>query len=420
MKFSTLLRNMLKVFLGDIFSKLISFGTALLIIRGLSTLEYAAYTVFNSISSLFPSLLGTGINRSLVSFSAEYISKTGKKPYEIYLVNFLCQILFYLIISIPLFLYSKKVVFFLFGNEDYFWFFRYGLIAGFGILIMEAGRYVYQAEERFGNFILVLWLKQALIFVGIFSLFTKKKLFVLNAVKFIIIINLIVGIVLVLHILKESDFKSWVLGFTDAEKKIIRKFLTNSIWLIAYYVILAAFQRLDIFMLSHYTTRNELAQYGVAYKYYTLGLLFINSIRAVLLPAFSKINMQDPLTHRSFITKWLRSISWIGVPILIFVLLGKPLFIWVNGIKYARAFDILCIFAFGIWLSWMFSPSVNLLIGKKAFKFLFMLGVTAFIMNFWGNYFIIPVWGGVGAAVTTVFTHGFINLVSTYKLLEGR
>jgi len=67
----------------------------------------------------------------------------------------------------------------------------------------------------------------------------------------------------------------------------------------------------------------------------------------------------------------------------------------------------------------MFSPLVNVLMSRKAFKFLFTLAVGALILNFSGNYLLIPLWGGFGAAVVTILSHNFlIQIFILVKVLK--
>jgi O-antigen/teichoic acid export membrane protein len=54
---------------------------------------------------------------------------------------------------------------------------------------------------------------------------------------------------------------------------------------------------------------------------------------------------------------------------------------------------------------------------RKAFKFLFLLGLGAFLLNFAGNYFLIPIWGGLGAAFVVILSNGFINIASWLRIL---
>ncbi len=404
---SLLARNISRVYGGDILSKCLALGTLLLLIRGLSINDYAAYTAFWTIMSLVPGLIGSGINMALVRFSAEYLSKTNKRPFGLYIIGCLFQLVLYILSCLILFSISDKISGLLFGQKDFGYALQYGLIAGLGLLLTQVGRSIYQAEERFGIYIKTLWLRQILAFVAISFLFLMKQLNFQHAAQSMIIVNLAVGSIVGFHIFKDLNLRRLVVS-SGEQLDIIKSFLSSTRWLIVYFFTLTAFQRLDVFMLSHLSTERELANYGIAFRYYSLALLLLGSIHAVLLPQFSKIEMQDAAKQRQFALKWLKIVVWIIIPITIIDAFGKPLFIWVNGVQYEKAFYIFVVFSIGVWLSLMFSPLVNVLMSRKAFKFLFLLSLCALILNFTGNYLLIPLWGGVGAAVVTIFSHNFL------------
>ena len=131
----------------------------------------------------------------------------------------------------------------------------------------------------------------------------------------------------------------------------------------------------------------------------------------VELPKFSKIDMQDPVKQRVFLKKWLQVSVWLIIPIVLFDWLGKPLFVWLNGSAYEKSFSIFVIFSIGIWLSMMFSPLVNIIISKGELRFLFIVSLLALIFNMVGNLLLIPIIGGVGAAIVVILTQNvFIQI----------
>lgn len=408
-------KNISKVYGGDILSKVPAIGTLLLLIRGLNVSDYAAYTAFWAILSLFPGLVGNGVNKALVRFSGEYLSKNGRRPCELYIMGFVFQVVSYVVACGALFSISDKVTSLLFGQKAFSFAFRYALVAGLGVLLIEGGRSVYQAEERFGNYIRTVWVRQILIFIVILTLFLARRLDIGGAVFSMTAVNLIVGTAIGIHIFKDSSFKKLRVFLTE-QSDIVKDFVRSTGWLTAYFFTLTAFQRLDIFMLSRFSTELELANYGVAFRYYSMALLLLGSIHAVLLPRFAKVDMQEPTKQRTFVFGWLRVFRWLIIPIAIMDSFGKSIFVWINGAQYEKAFYIFVVFSVGIWLSLMFSPLVNVLISRKAFEFLFVLAVGALIMNFAGNYLLIPIWGGIGAAVATIVSHGLINIASGARI----
>jgi len=416
---SVFIKNVFKVYWGDIVSKIISVAALLLIIRGLSIADYAAYTVFYTILSLMPNIVGSGINTALVRYSAEYFSKENQRPYGLYFLSFLFQIALYILLGVVMYAFGDFISNLLFGEKSFLTAYRLGLIGGLGFLIAQSGRSIFQAEERFGVYIKTLWLKQISIFIPICLLFLFDFLNFDTSARVMIIINLLVGLFIVFYIFRQINLRRIFIE-VKAQLPVIKEFVASSKWLLVYFVLLAAFQRLDIFMISHFSSTEELANYGVAFRYYAAILLLLGSVHAVLLPMLSKIEMQDIRKQKRFMVKWLKFTVWIVIPILIADLFGKRIFLWISGAQYSRAFLIFIVFSIGIWLSLIFSPLVNLLISRKIFKFLVLLGTGTLIFNFVGNYLLIPIWGGVGAAFITVFSHGLLNVCAGLKLFLGR
>jgi len=60
---------------------------------------------------------------------------------------------------------------------------------------------------------------------------------------------------------------------------------------------------------------------------------------------------------------------------------------------------------------------VNVLMARRQFRFLFFLAVMSLLLNFTGNYFLIPIWGGMGAATITIVSIGLINIPSFLKCI---
>ena len=413
---SILVRNISKVYSGDVLTKIIGAGTALLLIRGLSVNDYAAYIAFFAILSIIPGFVGGGINPALVIFSAEHISNTGKRPYELYIISLIFQIVLYSLFCIVLLIITDSVSLLLFGQKGFSSSLRYGLIAGLGLLITQAGRSIYQAEERFGHYIKTLWLRQILSFVIIFLLFLVKQINFRSVAKSIIAVELSVGVIISFFIFKDFILKQFGVIFSK-QLYFIKDFISSTAWLMAYTSTIAIFQWLAIFMVSHFSTKIELANYGVASKYLSLFNLLRGSISVVLLPMFSRVYMQEPARQRQFIFKWFKTMGWLIIPIAVLDIFGKPLFVWINGMQYERAFYIFIIFSIGIWTNLLFCPPVIILVARKEFKFLLMLALGALASNFIGNYLLIPHWAGLAAAMMHIISNSFINVVAVIKIL---
>ncbi len=412
---SPTIRNILKVSIGDITSKVFSFATVFLLIRGLSISDYATYTTFSGISFLFSGIVGAGINIALIRFTSDHLSREKEKPLALYALGISFELLVYALLAGICLLFPKQSTLLLFGQPALTMPLQLGVLAGLGMLILQFARSLYQAEEKFNNYIATLWLVQVLIFVSLGLLWALQLLSFVPVAIIFATVQLGTGLWLLTNYLRNlqfSNLKNLLLG----QKTVLKRFLISSGWLIGYFLVLNLFSRMDVLMLLRFKGKEELAIYAVAFQFYSLSLLFLGSIHAVLLPKFSKSDMQNSVKQRAFLKKWLQVSVWLIIPIILFDWLGKPLFVWLNGSAYEKSFSIFVIFSVGIWLSMMFSPLVNIIISKGELRFLFIVSLLALIFNMVGNLLLIPTIGGVGAAIVIILTQNvFIQIPILFR-----
>jgi len=408
--------NISKVYIGDVISSIIAAVTLVIIIRNVSINDYANYTAFHTILTLFPALIGSGINLAMIRFSSEHFSKTGERHINLYLISFILQIVIYIVFCSVIIFLKDNITAILFGEKEFNSAFLFGAIGGFGFLVFQAGISVYKAEEKFNTYIGLNWFKYGFILILICGLFLFQRLKFENIAVSIIFVNLILAAIIIFQIFRDYNLLKILASIYSYLNSFI-EFFSSTAWLMAFIFTITAFQRIDIFMLSHFSINEELANYGVAFQYYLLALLFLNSINTVLLPKFSKVEMQNSKSQLQFLQKWIKTTWWLIIPIVLFDIFGKTLFLWISGKQYEKAFYIFIIFTGGIWLSILLSPLINILMARKNFKFLFILSLVALVFNFIGNYIFIPKWHGYAAALVAILSHGIINIFAFLKCL---
>jgi O-antigen/teichoic acid export membrane protein len=416
LKNSPTTRNILKVSFGDATSKILSVAVTFLLIRGLSVADYANYITFSGISYLFSGLVGAGINMALIRYSADTLSRGKEKPVGLYPLAFLFQLLIYGLLAAVCLVFPAQGTTFLLSEPALAIPLRLGLFAGLGVLIVQFGRALYQAEEKFNHYIGTIWLVQAGIFFCLMALWLVHALSFNSAALVFTIVQLGVGFWLLVAYLGSHGIAQ-AENFLVRRKNELKRFIAGSALLIGYFVVLSLFSRMDILMLLRFQGEEEVAIYGVAFQYYSLALLFLGSVHAVLLPKFSRVEMQNSVSQKVFFKQWLQWNGWLILPILLFDILGKPLFVLMNGKIYEQSFPIFVIFSLGIWLSMMFSPLVNVLIGEGKFRFLFFLSSAALILNILLNLLLVPQFGGIGAAVVVIATYAFINISTVLRII---
>lgn len=418
-KNSPTVQNITLVYIGDMISKIITIGTTLFLIRGLTTQDYASYIAFTSVALLFASLVGGGINSALVRFSAEYYSRTGKRFFSLNFFSISIQVLIFFLLSILVVIFPEFVSKIVLGSSDYANLITISMFYGSGILLIEVGRSMMQAEELYKRYIIILWIRNgsALLLVG--ALWFLGKLSFDTAAWGLAILYFIIGIIVIFFgMVGVFKGQNWINNF-QTSKQFLPEFLSATSWLMAYYFVIAAMSRIDILMLTRFTSQAELAVYGVAFQYYSMAILLLGSISAVLRTKFSKIEMQNRDQQQKFLTQWLSMTVWIGIPVILFIFFGKTFFVFLNGIAYEDSFLVLSFLLIGVWFSLMLSPLTNILLGRKEFKYLFALSVIAFLVCIITNYFGVRIYGAVGAAIALIITHNMVlQLPILWKIIR--
>jgi len=407
--FSKTAKNITLVYSADIFSIIIGFVIAIILIRGLSKFDYGLYTNFIAVMGLITGVIGSTLNYITVRNGAEYISIHKKVPSRIYGTNFLFQILlsvFLLIIITP---NSLELSRFFFGSNLYSKAILLGGIAAVGFILIETARTMFQTSEKFKKYGILKIIKQLALLIGIFLLWKINKL------DFQSVAFLWAGILFVLGTGLFFFVRKWVSFSFRIEQ--IKEFLGGASWLLVYFIFLDLLSRLGVFMLSKFRSVEEVAVYGVAFRYYSLMLLLLGSINAVFLPKLSKIEYRDTEKQKKFTDRWVRLSSLTIIPIGILAVCSKPLMNFLNGPGYTDSVFLFQLFCISMVISLMFSPIANILIARKEYSFLAVLGFVALVLNFIGNYLFIPVYGAIGATISIILSFVIINL-SIYLRLK--
>jgi len=406
-------RRLALVSVGDLAAKGFTALTVIFLIRSLGETEYAHYVSIEAVAFLLMEIVSSGLNIALVrSLSFQY-SRFRKIDLRLPFRLFLFESTAIALVGLIAWLYPQLLAVLLLGKAQAVYEVQWGVFYALALVSFQMSRALFQAVENFRFYTFLLLLRQGGLFL----------LIVLSAGLNFLTVPLLIFFLIGMNIL--TAFLGWIKirsseRFSDPNSVWFWPFLRQAGWLIGYFVILAIIARLDILSVSRYTSTLELAEYGTAVRYYSMGLLFLGSIHAVLLPRFARAEMQIPEVQSRFMRQWFLSTFWVIIPILIFDLKGEALFVWLNGGKYAEAFPVWIVFSVGIWLSLMLSPLVNILIGQQRYRWLFVVSLFSLIFALTGYTVAVPRWGGVGAAAVAVISQFLINFGAFMGLLWYR
>jgi len=404
--------NLIAVFSGDMLSKFLGALTTILLIRILSMQDYGLYTYFLAIMQFIPSCIGIGLNTSCTRYGSEYISRFNRAPTHLYGVNLQFQLLLYIIIVVFISIFSTSLSEHLIGSDRFSSAILIGGFASIGPIILQILSSIFQSSSEFTKYITLQNTRQAILLLATFILWLLYDLSFFTVSLTVLLLQLFLSIGLLMRL--KSFFK-----FGEFTVRNLNTLLASGGLLSLYFSILSLLGQMDILIISRYRTTEELATYGVAFRYYSLFLTALSSIHVVLLPKLAKVEFSSHSIQLDFLRKWIKISSIFSIPILMLILLSNSILSTLNGNKYSGAVPLFKIFCIGLLISLLFSPIINLIIARKDYKFLVVTALIVLIINSFSNYYYVPKSGIMAACVISVTSHAILNLCGFVRVLTS-
>ena len=407
-----MVKNILHIFLFNVVSKLFVMATTVILIRALDTKEYSLFVNFQAVYSFLGMFLFSAFNYSLVRYSAEYRSIYKTYPIALCRVIIFLQIIIYIILAIALLCNYEKLTYLLFsGKLEFQRPFILGVFAGFSLMLSNISFFILQSQENFKIYNIANILRPLLIFIFIFFIL---HIITLKNIAIAIIVSQLIFTCIFLYLISKNKKIKYSYNINSTS---FFEYLEENKFLILYFIFLELFSQFDIFVLSKYSSEHELANYGVAFKYYAIGLLLLSSVHAVLLPKMSREAKNGTLKQRLFALKWVKKSCVIGFAIFIVYFLCRNIYVYINGYQYLYSYHVLFIFCFSIFQGLVFSPLVNIIIANKDYGFLSSMALIAISFNCIFNLLLVGDYGAIGVAIVTTITHTIINVSSFFRIL---
>lgn len=198
--------------------------------------------------------------------------------------------------------------------------------------------------------------------------------------------------------------------------------------LLTFFLITAAisiYTMLDTTMLGFLNTDREVGYYTAAINVKAALVAIISALTGVLLPRASNMIAQRKYREYYIILKKCILVTFTAsIAIGVFVaLFATPLISWYAGEDFAGSGPVLSIVALAvipIGLSIIFCDAILIPFDKE--KYCMVIYALAAIIDFTGNLILIPTYGAVGAAISTLIVEIFIvciELVLVVKLAKS-
>lgn len=178
--------------------------------------------------------------------------------------------------------------------------------------------------------------------------------------------------------------------------------------------------RTDIFMLNYWRTDHEVGIYNAAYRILDLAVVVAATASVPLVPVLSKMLKEQGDKAKVLCQRILEITVILLLPIpIVLPYIAEDLVLLIYGDGYSGSAQILQIFAFiFVLLSSLYvSSAINL--ASDNIHHSWWSAAIAVLINVASNYFWIPVYGVMGAAIATTLSTLFMVLVSLFYVNQS-
>lgn len=198
--------------------------------------------------------------------------------------------------------------------------------------------------------------------------------------------------------------------------KIIRPALPFGLSVAAF----AVYFRVDSVMLALMRGDAEVGWYNAAYRL-TEGLIVVPMVlQYALMPRMSVLHVEDSAAVPALVRRTSKYLIAVALPMTVFGIVAADRIVdLVYGVEYAPAGDALAILLLGLGFMFLWSIFTAVLNATNR-PHIPLIGVSlGSALNVVVNFFLIPVWGYLGACVATVVAEVFLFLFLLRELVRS-
>ena len=246
------------------------------------------------------------------------------------------------------------------------------------------------------------------VFIGAIVLFfmNRQDLIVDVYLAGFFILSMISSTHVLLSFKKEPYAQNNPLSYTT--KEILKVSSPMAVSAMAYFVM----QSIDVIILAIYEGFDKLAYYSVSVKLATLIALALLSVNIVVAPKIAELYEKKKTKEmQEIIKKSTRIIFIISVVTLLFLVFFSETILGLFGQNYLVAKQALIILIFAQFFNSLSGPGAIYLNMTKRQGVLNKILLTGLIVNIGLNFYLIPSYGISGAAIATLISFVFWNLI---------
>lgn len=396
--FNRVFKNILTIFIGDIFVKSCGMITAIMLARYLGPEEYGKYSLILALSFIFIVLSDFGLNdlttrdvakdNNLASqyLSSNLISKS--------IISCLCMVFFVLLVYFAG--YSNEMV-------------LYAIVFSVSILCISQTNSItsiFKALERMEFVLLISFASSTALIAFVFTMvYFKESLTMIFLFRVLaLFVGLAIGYIILIR--KIINFKF------SFEFTFVKRLLTQAFPFLTIGIIHTLYFQVDIIMLSKLKGDIYVGWFATAANDLFFGLFIIPAaISTVFYPIFSRHYAESALRLRNSCNFIVKILIVIGVAISAGTFMLAPALVHIIfGSAYDNSIIVLKIISFAICFAFARDPFGFGLAAIGKVKTLMWLNACMLILNIILNFILISLYAHIGAAISTL-TCFFISFI---------
>lgn len=191
-----------------------------------------------------------------------------------------------------------------------------------------------------------------------------------------------------------------------------REMLSRSRYYIIPSLMVMVFQHTDRIMLKLMMGEAETGIYTAAITCIGISGFVFSAVIDSARPVILELKERDRTGYRTRMIQLYSIITFMSLgQSIVMTLLARPIVGLLYGAAYARAADVLAVAVWYVTFSYYGSVRSVWILAEEKQKYLTWINVAGALANVVLNYFLIPVWGAVGAAAASIVTQFFTNVI---------
>lgn len=197
--------------------------------------------------------------------------------------------------------------------------------------------------------------------------------------------------------------------------------LAQSVWLILSSIAAAFYLKIDQVMLAEMVGHVAVGHYAVAARLSEVWYFFAEALVVSFFPMLLALKTSQFTQYQERLQFLCDGLFMAALVLAIAVVfMGKPVILWLFGNAYAPAVSILVIHIWAGIFVFMRALASKWLIAERLLVFSLVSHGVGAVINVVGNYLLIPLYGGEGAAIGTVVSYAAASYVAFWLSSQTR